>query len=167
MTREEALHRVKGYLTDIIPAEDYQEVEEIVKALEPESCEDCISRKAVLDHIYGINGLEGLELSNVFEKHYADFIKSLPPVTPQVKLEQSKRIPISEELTNKEEAQKRLTNKGWIDFLSEQFDVSRTSARDMLHTMMSIKKEDNFKKEFNKSAKPEKIEEDMQEEEER
>lgn len=85
MTREEALRRVKGYLTDIIPAEDFSEVEEIIQALEPEPCEDCISRKAVLDHIYGINGLEGLELSNVFEKHYADFIKSLPPVTPQQK----------------------------------------------------------------------------------
>ena len=34
MTREEALHRVKGYLTDIIPVEDYSEVEEIIKALE-------------------------------------------------------------------------------------------------------------------------------------
>lgn len=45
--------------------------------------DDTISRQAVLDHIYGINGLEGFELSNVFEKHYADFIKSLPSVTPQ------------------------------------------------------------------------------------
>ena len=34
MTREEALRRVKGYLTDIIPAEDYSEVEEILKALD-------------------------------------------------------------------------------------------------------------------------------------
>lgn len=33
MTREEALHRVKGYLTNMIPAEDYLEVEEIIKAL--------------------------------------------------------------------------------------------------------------------------------------
>ena len=36
MTREEALYKVKGYLTDIIPAEDYSEVEEIIKALEQE-----------------------------------------------------------------------------------------------------------------------------------
>lgn len=34
MTREEALCRVKGYLTDIIPTENYSEVEEIIKALE-------------------------------------------------------------------------------------------------------------------------------------
>ena len=40
MTREEALRRVKGYLTDIIPAEDYSEVEEIMKALEQDPYED-------------------------------------------------------------------------------------------------------------------------------
>lgn len=44
---------------------------------------------------------------------------------------------------------KRLTNKEWIDFLSDQFDISRTSAREMLHGMMRWKKEDNFKKQFN------------------
>ena len=42
----------------------------------------------------------------------------------------------------------RLTNSEWIDFLVEQFDVSRTSAKEMLHTMMSVKKEDTFKKRF-------------------
>ena len=42
MTREEALNRVKGYLTDIIPIEGYSEVEEIVKALEQESILDKI-----------------------------------------------------------------------------------------------------------------------------
>ena len=42
-----------------------------------------------------------------------------------------------------------MSNKAWIGFLSEQFNVSRTSAKDMLHVMMSVKKEDNFKKMFN------------------
>lgn len=42
----------------------------------------------------------------------------------------------------------KLTNSEWIDFLSEQFDISRTSAKEMLHTMMSVKREDNFKKQF-------------------
>ena len=45
MTREEALYKVKGYLTNIIPAEDYSEVEEIIKALEQEPktvhCKEC------------------------------------------------------------------------------------------------------------------------------
>lgn len=48
----------------------------------------------------------------------------------------------------KVENMKGLTNAEWIDFLSEQFDISRTSAKEMLHTMMSVKKDDNFKKQF-------------------
>ena len=36
MTREEAIKRVKGYLTDCLPADCYGEVEEIIKALEKE-----------------------------------------------------------------------------------------------------------------------------------
>ena len=47
----------------------------------------------------------------------------------------------------------RLTNPEWIDFLSEQFDISRTSAKEMLHVMMSVKKEDNFKKLFSQGKK--------------
>jgi hypothetical protein len=47
-----------------------------------------------------------------------------------------------------EEPSIKLTNSEWIDFLSEQFNISRTSAKEMLHTMMSVKKEDNFKKQF-------------------
>ena len=42
-----------------------------------------------------------------------------------------------------------MTNKEWIDFLSKEFSVSRTSARDMLHAMMTIKRYDNFKRTFN------------------
>ena len=41
-----------------------------------------------------------------------------------------------------------MTNSEWIDFLSKQFDISRTSAKEMLHVMMSVKREDNFKKQF-------------------
>lgn len=43
----------------------------------------------------------------------------------------------------------RMTNRQWVVFLSEQFDISRTSAKEMLHGMMRWKKEDNFKKMFN------------------
>ena len=46
-----------------------------------------------------------------------------------------------------------MTNSEWIDFLVEQFDISRTSAKEMLHTMMSVKKEDNFKKQFSQGKK--------------
>ena len=43
---------------------------------------------------------------------------------------------------------KKMSNKEWIDFLAEQFTVSRTSAREMLHGLMVCKAEDNFKKQF-------------------
>lgn len=43
---------------------------------------------------------------------------------------------------------KRLSNKEWVDLLAEQFDVSRTSAKEMLHGMMRCKALDNFKKQF-------------------
>ncbi len=33
MTKDEALYKVKGYLTDIIPVENYSEIAEIIKAL--------------------------------------------------------------------------------------------------------------------------------------
>ena len=42
----------------------------------------------------------------------------------------------------------KFTNPEWIDFLCEQFEISRTSAKEMLHVMMSVKREDNFKKQF-------------------
>ena len=44
MTREEAIKKVKSYLTDHLSIEDYKEIEEIIKALGKESCEDAISR---------------------------------------------------------------------------------------------------------------------------
>ena len=37
MTNEEALSKVKGYLTNLLSSEDYDEVEEIIKALEPKT----------------------------------------------------------------------------------------------------------------------------------
>ena len=44
---------------------------------------------------------------------------------------------------------KAMSNKEWVDFLVSQFDVSRTTAKDMLHSLMCCKREDNFKKQFN------------------
>lgn len=42
MTREEAIKKVKGYLTDCLPDDCYGEVEEIIKALEePIKCGEC------------------------------------------------------------------------------------------------------------------------------
>ena len=43
MTREEAINKVQGYLIDYLPIEDYEELDEIIKALEKESCEDIMT----------------------------------------------------------------------------------------------------------------------------
>ena len=40
MTREDAINRVQRYLTDYLPFEDLEELEEIIKALEQESMLD-------------------------------------------------------------------------------------------------------------------------------
>ena len=47
-----------------------------------------------------------------------------------------------------------MTNREWIDLLSKEFAVSRTSARDMLHALMTIKRYDNFKRVFDPIVKP-------------
>ena len=53
-----------------------------------------------------------------------------------------------EALPSAEPERERMSNKEWVDFLSEQFTVSRTSAREMLHGLMKCKAEDNFKKQY-------------------
>ena len=55
---------------------------------------------------------------------------------------------IRETLKDVRTERKKMSNKEWVDFLSEQFTVSRTSAREMLHGLMRWKAEDNFKKQF-------------------
>ena len=54
MTKEEAINRVQGYLTDYLPLEDSDELEEIIQALKPEH---------VLDKIRG--EIEKLEYLNI------------------------------------------------------------------------------------------------------
>lgn len=51
-------------------------------------------------------------------------------------------------LPSAEPERKKMTNKEWKDFLCEQFNVSRTTAKGMLHALMCAKAEDNFKKQF-------------------
>ena len=49
-----------------------------------------------------------------------------------------------------------MTNSDWVNLLVKEFDVSRTSAKEMLHAMMCVKREDNFKKQFNGGGKNDK-----------
>lgn len=46
------------------------------------------------------------------------------------------------------ESKEKLTNKEWVDLLQKKFNVSRTSAKEMLHAIMTIKRNDNFNKQF-------------------
>ncbi len=60
-----------------------------IKALEQEPCEDCISRKAVLNAIYDADGEMDsnyeLDRSMCNKSDLADVIEDLPPVTPKPK----------------------------------------------------------------------------------
>ena len=79
MNREEAIRKVESCLTDYFPIEDYGEVEEIIKALKEEPCEDAVSREAVL----AIAGDSCLDLDNYEDtKEFCDEIKGLPSVVP-------------------------------------------------------------------------------------
>ena len=87
---------------------------------------DLISRQAAID---AIDRLDIPEDMCVFEilSHIELEIGTLPSAQPE---------------------RKKMSNKEWVDFLSEQFTVSRTSAREMLHGLMRWKAEDNFKNQF-------------------
>ena len=53
MTREEAINKVQGYLTDYLPIEDYKELDEIIKALEQKPC--TVDAKPIV-HAHWIEG---------------------------------------------------------------------------------------------------------------
>lgn len=55
------------------------------KALEQESCEDCVSRQAVLEVIDDCNsdGLKGIFCSYDDGERFKEYIKNLPPVQPK------------------------------------------------------------------------------------
>ena len=106
-----------------------------IKALptaQPESCNklatDCIDRKAAIDAFeerLKTNGYSNAALVSELNRCIG-YLMQLPSVQPE-----------------------RMTNRQWVDFLSAQFDISRTSAKEMLHGKKKKKKEDNFKKLFN------------------
>jgi len=87
MTREEALVKVKGYLTDLIPSEDYDIVEEIMSALEQQHCGDCISRQAAKLKVARVTWKDG-DSCNDFHDKCVDCLDDLVPVTPQPKIGQ-------------------------------------------------------------------------------
>ena len=92
MTNKEAIEKLKGILTEAteyensvcyVTEEDREPLEMAIKALEQESCEDAISRQAVLEYIEG----SWAELGHSSENELVcQDIKELPPVTPQSKM---------------------------------------------------------------------------------
>ena len=84
MTREKALVKVRGYLTDLIPSEDYDEVEEIMLALEQQPCEDCISRQAVDELSKNLVHITRDKAD--FLCKFWEGLQKMPPVTPQPKI---------------------------------------------------------------------------------
>ena len=85
---------------------------------------DLISRQAAISHVDDVPYIKDHPNVGLLWKAW---IESLPSAQPE---------------------RKKMSNKEWVDFLSEQFTVSRTSAREMLHGLMRWKGEDNFKKQF-------------------
>ena len=89
MTKEEALKKVKGYLTDYLPLEDADEIDEIIEALEQTS-DDCISRAKALEMLgdepenWTDTEREIQEVNDY--RWFKSILEDLPPVTPQQKV---------------------------------------------------------------------------------
>lgn len=84
MTREEAINKVRVYLTDYLSIDDYEEVDEIIKAIE-QPCKDAVSRQAILKWIKesvelyaNTYSIDMLNMWMLFEEQ----IKAMPHVTP-------------------------------------------------------------------------------------
>ena len=86
MTREEAIKE----LTELLPEEFLMEYAEsirmAIKALEQEPCEDCVNRQAAIN---AIGNVPDHDDGMVFEalSHAQRNVALLPPVTPQIKIE--------------------------------------------------------------------------------
>lgn len=114
---EELIKHIKYSLeigADIILTES--DAQEIIKALEQEPCEDCISRQAALECC-----------RNEWEEEVKIRLKSLPPVTPQPKI--GHWIPVNERLPYNHEY---IKNNGLFNVTdgnrtySEWFDIYDT-----------------------------------------
>ena len=84
MTSEEA----KEYIYDCL---DHSEATEIIKALEQQPCEDCISREEMLKYQQYLHG----KMSNEENHKLWNFIKGLPSVTPRRDLAETSQDCIS------------------------------------------------------------------------
>lgn len=86
MTREEAIDIIKCLAWHTRP--DEEDIEQAIKALEQEPCEDCVSRQAVIDAIDddNRNGHYSCFATNNDAECFKQIIRDLPSVTPQTKM---------------------------------------------------------------------------------
>ena len=89
------LQRLAYNIHGVMDVIDADNCKKIIKALEQESCEDCISRQAVLNTLF-YKSDNNCEV--VLNKELQDRIKALPHVTPTHK----EWIPVPEGATNKD-----------------------------------------------------------------
>lgn len=100
MTTEEALDWIKARkehyeLDDDNNCQSLAEALDMaIKALQRDSCEDCIGRQAVIDTIFAECSGEKLDIDFAKVLLLRRAIKALPPIIPQ----ESKWIPVSERL---------------------------------------------------------------------
>lgn len=101
MTREEAIAFGKRVIDLGFRDETQAFCKLAIKALEQQPCDDCISRKVVLETIEDCNsdGLKGIFCSYNDGKRFEAYIKELPSVTPK---EKTGWIPVSEKLPEEE-----------------------------------------------------------------
>ncbi len=86
MTREEALQKVRGILTDVYPADGFSEIEEIMSALEVQPCED-MERKIEKEYLFEslCEDLKKLQvenenLRNALEQEPCDNLKAVKSI---------------------------------------------------------------------------------------
>ena len=84
MTTEKAIEILSGFgIINRYCAEDAEVLDMAIKALEQQSCEDCISREAVKETIFVQGSAEILEIDFAKLLLLQRAIKALPSVTPK------------------------------------------------------------------------------------
>lgn len=104
MTREKIINEIKPILDELnypdavsyLTQNDVKWLNEIIKKLEQEPCEDAVRRTEVIDELNRL-GRNAFKDDTDYDNFFA-FVDSLPSVTPQ----ESKWIPVTEKLPNKD-----------------------------------------------------------------
>ena len=115
MTREEAIARIRDH--KIVhemnePRAIYisEALDMAIKALEQEPSEDCISREQAIKATYGFERYTGIDEAPY--EYAENILRDLPPVTPK----QTRWIPVSERLPDKNGRYLVTVKQGYVTF---------------------------------------------------